>query len=69
LKRKTNRVKLICSFSKLAKEDIENKIEKIVEKLIAANFVVDIEIKSEEALDSGASLLIYSIDDNSIIGR
>jgi len=67
-KRKTNKVKLICSFSKLAKEDIENKIEKIVEKLIAANFVVDIEIKSEEALDSGASLLIYSIDDNSIIG-
>ena len=29
---------------------------------------VDIEIKEEEAMDSGASLLIYSIDKNSIIG-
>jgi len=67
-KRKTNKIKLICSFSKLAKEEIENEIKKIVEKLTVANFVVDIEIKSEEALDSGASLLIYSVDDNSIIG-
>jgi RNA 3'-terminal phosphate cyclase (ATP) len=67
-KRKTNKIKLICSLSKLAKEEIENQIKKIVEKLTAANFIVDVEIKSEEALDSGASLLIYSIDHNSIIG-
>jgi len=67
-KRKTNDVKLICSFSKLANEEIENKIKEIVKKLNAANLIVDVEIKSEEALDSGASLLIYSIDDGSIIG-
>jgi RNA 3'-terminal phosphate cyclase (ATP) len=67
-KRKTNKIKLICSLSKLAKEEIENQIKKIVKKLTAANFIVDVEIKSEEALDSGASLLIYSIDHNSIIG-
>jgi len=67
-KRKTNKIKLICSFSKLEKEEIENKVKKIVEKLTAANFIVDVEIKSEEALDSGASLLIYSIDDSSIVG-
>jgi RNA 3'-terminal phosphate cyclase (ATP) len=67
-KRKTNDVKLICSFSKLANEEIENKVKEIIKKLNAANFIVNVEIKSEEALDSGASLLIYSIDDDSIIG-
>ena len=40
----------------------------IKEKISKANFNVEIEIKEEEALDSGASLLIYSIDKNSIIG-
>ena len=67
-KRKTNDVKLICSFSKLANKEIKNKVKEIVKKLTAANFIVDVKIKSEEALDSGASLLIYSIDNDSIIG-
>ncbi|HEY5735517.1 MAG TPA: RNA 3'-terminal phosphate cyclase [Nitrosopumilus sp.] len=67
-KRKTNKIKLICSFSKLEKEEIEDKIKDIVKKLTAANFIVDVKIKSEEALDSGASLLIYSVDVNSVIG-
>ena len=67
-KRKTNDLKIICSFSKLRKEEIENKVKNIVKKLTIANFTVDVEIKSEEAIDSGASLSIYSIDDNSIIG-
>ncbi|MBC8516831.1 MAG: RNA 3'-phosphate cyclase [Nitrosopumilus sp.] len=67
-KRKTNDVKLICSFSKLSNEEIENKIKEIVKKLNAENLIVNVEIKLEEALDSGASMLIYSIDDNSIIG-
>ena len=68
LKRKTKEVKLICSFSKFTNNEIENKINKIIEKLTKANYIVNVEIKSEEALDSGASLLIYSIDSNSIIG-
>ena len=67
-KRKTNKVKLICSFSKFTNNEIENKVYEIVKQLTGANFIVDVEIKSEEALDSGASLLIYSIDDDSIIG-
>ncbi|QLH03654.1 RNA 3'-phosphate cyclase [Nitrosopumilus cobalaminigenes] len=67
-KRKTNNVKLICSYSKLAKQEIENGIKKIVKKLSDANFIVNTEIKLENADDSGASLLIYSIDENSIIG-
>jgi RNA 3'-terminal phosphate cyclase (ATP) len=68
-KRKTNNVKLICSFSKLPNEEIQKKVKEIVKKLTDADFIVDVEIKSEEALDSGASLLIYSIDEDSIIGN
>ena len=68
LKRKTKQVKLICSFSKFTNNEIKNKINKIVKKLTEANYIVNVEIKFEEALDSGASLLIYSIDNDSIIG-
>ncbi|MBT8242210.1 MAG: RNA 3'-phosphate cyclase [Nitrosopumilus sp.] len=67
-KRKTKNVKLICSFSKLSKEKIKNEINRIVKKITEQNFIVDTIIKDEEALDSGATLLIYTIDDGSIIG-
>jgi len=67
-KRKTSNVKLICSFSKLPIEKIKKEIEKIKKKLTDVNFIVDIEIKNEEAMNSAASMLIYSIDENSIIG-
>ena len=68
LKRKTNNVKLICTFSKLPVEIIENQIEEIEKKLTKENFIVETEIKNQEAIDSGASLLIYSIDEHSVIG-
>jgi RNA 3'-terminal phosphate cyclase (ATP) len=68
-KRKTNDVKIICTFSKISNEEIKKKINDIAKKLTNANFIVDIEMRSEEALDSGASLLIYSIDEDSIIGN
>jgi len=67
-KRETNNLKLKCTFSKISVDVIKEKIEKIKEKISKANFNVEIEIKEEEAIDSGASLLIYSIDKNSIIG-
>ena len=63
LKRKSNDFKLICTFSKISIKIIKQKIEKIKEKIN-----VEIKIKEEEAIDSGASLLIYSIDNNSIMG-
>ncbi|MGI9567919.1 MAG: RNA 3'-terminal phosphate cyclase [Nitrosopumilus sp.] len=68
LERKTNVVKLICTFSKLSAEKIRNEIEKIKTKLENQSFVVGLEIKNENAIDSGASLLIYSTDEHSIIG-
>ncbi len=67
-KRSTKNVKLICSYSKLPSELISNKVELIEKKLIENNFIVDTKIKEEHALDSGAFLLISSIDTNSIIG-
>lgn len=67
-KRKTNEIKLICSFSKFTNNEIENKVNQIVKKLTEANYIVNVEMTSEEALDSGASLLIYSIDNDSIVG-
>jgi RNA 3'-terminal phosphate cyclase (ATP) len=63
LERKSNNFKLVCTFSKISIKTIKEKIEKIKEKIN-----VKIEIKEEEAIDSGASLLIYSIDNNSIMG-
>jgi len=67
-KRKTNNVKIICTFSKISEEKIKNELEEIKNELTNENFIVDVEIKNQEAIDLGASLLIYSIDENSIIG-
>ncbi len=67
-KRKTNQTKIVCTFSKISIEKIKNEIKKIREKITNENYVVEVEIKEQKALDSGASLLVYSIDENSIIG-
>jgi len=66
--RKTKNVKLICTFSKLSAELIDNQINYIERKLIENNFIIENQVKEESALDSGSSLMISSIDDDSIIG-
>ncbi|WP_026089913.1 MULTISPECIES: RNA 3'-terminal phosphate cyclase [Nitrosopumilus] len=67
-KRKTTQAKIVSTLSKISFKKIESEIMKIKEKLTKEDFLVEVEIKEQEALDSGASLLIYSIDENSIIG-
>ncbi len=67
-KRNTKNVKLACSYSKLPLDLITSKIKSIERKLIENNFIVETKITEEQALDAGASLLISSIDANSIIG-
>lgn len=67
-KRKTNQAKIVCTFSKISIEKIESEVKRIKEKLTNENFVVEVKIKEQDALDSGASLLVYSIDENSVIG-
>ena len=68
LERRTNDVKLICTLSKISHEKIENEIRKIKTRLENQGFIVQTEIKDQDAVDSGASLLIYSRDEYSIIG-
>ncbi len=67
-KRKTNKVKLFCTFSKISSDIIEKQIDKIKENLEKENFHVERKIINEKAMDSGSSLLVYSIDEDSIIG-
>ena len=68
LERKTKKVKLICTFSKIPIKKIQREIKQIEEKIINEGLVVETEIKNEEAIDSGASILVYSADEYSIIG-
>lgn len=67
-KRVTKNVRLICVFSRIAEDKIIDGVKAIEERLTDADFVVESEIVRRQALDSGASLLIYSVDENSAIG-
>ena len=67
-KRTTNNAKLICTFSKIPGKKIRDQIAEIKKRLTDKNYLVEVEIKNQDAVDSGASLLIYSIDENSVIG-
>ncbi|WP_299291590.1 RNA 3'-terminal phosphate cyclase [Nitrosopumilus sp.] len=66
-KRTSNDISILCTYSKIPLELISKEIEKIESK-INENFTVDIEIKEEKAIDSGSSLLAYSIDEKTIFG-
>ena len=66
--RKTKNIKLFCSFSNLPSELIKKHVESIERKLTERKFVVQTQLVEESAIDSGASLLIFSIDEESIIG-
>jgi RNA 3'-terminal phosphate cyclase (ATP) len=68
IQRKTKNVKLLCSFSNLPSELIKKHIENIERKLIERKFIVQTQISEESAIDAGASLLIFSVDEESIIG-
>ena len=67
-KRKTKNVKMICSFSKISKDNVLTALKKIEEPLEKKGFVVNSEIKEENAIDQGSSVLLFSIDSDSIIG-
>ena len=67
-KQSTRQARLVCSFSKLAHDEIKGQVDQIADKLTSAGYSVDVEIRSEEALDSGASLLVFSADGGSIAG-
>jgi RNA 3'-terminal phosphate cyclase (ATP) len=68
LKRTTKKVMLLCSYSMLSKESIENEVNEVRKILESKGMSCDYEIKNEPALDKGCSLLAFSRDDSSIIG-
>ncbi|EGG41658.1 RNA-3'-phosphate cyclase [Candidatus Nitrosarchaeum limnium SFB1] len=68
IERKTKNVNLICSFSNLPSKLIKKNIEGIVEQLTEKKFIVKSQINEENTIDSGATLLIFSVDQESIIG-
>jgi RNA 3'-terminal phosphate cyclase (ATP) len=67
-KRKTKYLKMLCSFSKIPKDDVLTALKKIEEPLEKKGFVINSEIKEENAIDQGSSVLLFSIDSDSIIG-
>jgi RNA 3'-terminal phosphate cyclase (ATP) len=68
LKRTTKKVKLLCSYSMISKESIENEVIVAKKILESKDLSCDYEIKEECALDKGCSLLAFAHDDSSIIG-
>src|SRR5574338_70915 len=67
-KRTTKNAKLICSYSGISDDEISGQLNSAQDILQQKGFSVKSDIKKENALNSGASLLIYSHDSNSING-
>src|SRR5438445_254903 len=68
LKRTTSSVKILCSYSMISKESIEDEVSEVKKILENHGLCCNYEIKEEPALDKGCSLLAFAHDGNSIIG-
>ena len=66
-KRTSKEISVLCTYSKIPLEQISKEIKNIENK-IKENFSINVEIKEENAIDSGSSLLVYSIDEKTIFG-
>ena len=64
----TKNAKLICSYSGISDDDISHQTSSIQNTLQQKGFLVESQITKENALNSGASLLIYGTDSSSING-
>jgi len=67
-KRTTRTAKFLCSYSKLSKDQIQSEIKKVQVILEKNGFQCDYSVTEEDAMDKGCSFLVFSHDDNSIIG-
>ncbi|NIP62279.1 MAG: RNA 3'-phosphate cyclase [Nitrosopumilaceae archaeon] len=65
--RKTTHAKITCSYSQINQDVIKQEVKKIEAKL-KKDFTVSTEMIQEPAIDKGSAILIYSIDENSVIG-
>ena len=55
--KRTGRAEIICTFSKLPRETIQNEIRRIGKEL--SEFVLDVRVMEQAAADSGASVLVF----------
>ena len=67
-KRTSKNIKLVCSFSKIPVGEILPQIDNMKEELSRFGFNVKSEILEEPALNAGASIMIFSIENEAIIG-
>ena len=66
--RRTRSAKLLCSYSKLSKEQIQSEVKKAQMILEKNGFQGEYSVTEEDAVDKGCSFLVFSHDDNSIVG-
>lgn len=66
-KRTSSDISILCTYSKIPLEQISKELKRI-EKKFKENFLVNVEIKEEKAIDSGSSLLAYNINEKTIFG-
>ena len=67
-KRESRKADICCTYSKIPDSIIEAEVKQISKNLEKENFVTQLKIRNEDALDKGASILISSMDSKSIIG-
>lgn len=67
-KRTQRKAKILCNYSKLSETKITEALDTIESTLEKNQFSVQAEITQQDALNSGASVLIYSLDSDSIVG-
>ena len=68
LKRTTRSVKLVCSYSMISQQLIDEEVNEARRILEKAGFSCDYRIKEESAASPGCSFLVYAHDADSVIG-
>ena len=68
LKRTSKSVKIICTYSGISSHLVERQVNEAKNILLNAGFDCDFQIKQEYAYDKGCSFLVYTFDENCIIG-
>ncbi|HXV39005.1 MAG TPA: RNA 3'-terminal phosphate cyclase [Nitrosopumilaceae archaeon] len=68
LKRTSKSVKIFCTYSGISSHLIEQQVSEAKNVLLNAGFDCDYQITQESAYDKGCSFLVYTFDENCIIG-
>ncbi len=66
--RTTRSAKFFCSYSKFSKDQIQSEVKKAQVILEKNGFQCEYLVSEEDTMDRGCSFLVFSHDDNSIVG-